>query len=587
MLMRTERARWWEGQACGAVVVACILCSLPYAEMGFIDDWSYVKTAFEYARTGHFVYNGWATAMLGWQVPWGALFAKMFGYTFSAVRASMLPVALASVWLFFALLVRFGISRRNAAFGALMLGLSPLFVPLAASYMTDVSGLLGLSNNAKLKQPVVWPWGMGLVLLHAFAILYRFGSLPIAPVYGDEIIINDPAIALSRGQGLIAPSFTDSPFGIDKLFAHFPPVYLYLQSIIFRWLGVSVYSMRLLTTVMSIAAVAVFVLLVHLLCKWGVAKPRTALLLAALYALSSPTIVLHRVARMESLIEFLALSSLACVLAAYFMPLQNETGGRGSKARIVHVGLLIARCFLAGLCLATHPEAITAILPIALLVLLTPSLQIGTRIAITTTIALIPTLIWVIAYGSHSAAALREMITIGVENTPAPSIFRFAEDLLSHGQLHGAVMLILFCLCLIAWLAVLLRALESYPHRSGERKSGGLLQGRATVNMAMVISVPLILVLLLWFIPASITRYEVMYPIYLAGIAVSPPEKLGHWPVRRLLTVLAGLIIIVQIVVTMRHLQKDGSSADSSPNRYDAIVESLPRCARIASSPQL
>jgi hypothetical protein len=69
--------------------------------------------------------------------------------------------------------------------------------------------------------------------------------------------------------------------------------------------------MRLLTTVMSIAAVAAFVLLVHLLCKWGVAKPRTALLLTALYALSSPTI-----------------------------------------------------------CLATHPEAITAILPIALLVLL-------------------------------------------------------------------------------------------------------------------------------------------------------------------------------------------------------------------------
>src|ERR1700722_7489499 len=122
------------------------------------------------------------------------------------------------------------------------------------------------------------------------------------------------------------------------------------------------------------------------------------------------------------------------------------------------------------------------------------------------------------------------MITIGVENTPAPSIFRFAEDLLSHGQLHGAVMLILFCLCLIAWLAVLLRALESYPHRSGERKSGGLLQGRATVNMAMVISVPLILVLLLWFIPASITRYEVMYPIYPAGIAVSPPDKLAIGP---------------------------------------------------------
>jgi hypothetical protein len=133
--------RWWEGFLCGCVVVAAICASRPYAEMGFIDDWSYTKTAFEYARTGHFVYNGWATAMLGWQVPWGGLFIKLFGYSFTAVRCSMLPVALFSVWLFYAALARLGITRANAAFGALAFGLSPLFVPLAASYMTDVSGV--------------------------------------------------------------------------------------------------------------------------------------------------------------------------------------------------------------------------------------------------------------------------------------------------------------------------------------------------------------------------------------------------------------------------------------------------------------
>jgi hypothetical protein len=123
------------------VVVLAVTSARPYAEMGFIDDWSYVKTAFEYARTGHFVYNGWATAMLGWQVPWGALFVKLFGYSFTSVRLSMLPVDLLSVWLFYAVLVRFGLERRNAVFGALTLGLSPLFVPLAASYMTDIPGL--------------------------------------------------------------------------------------------------------------------------------------------------------------------------------------------------------------------------------------------------------------------------------------------------------------------------------------------------------------------------------------------------------------------------------------------------------------
>jgi hypothetical protein len=38
--------------------------------MGFADDFSYIKTALVYAQTGHFVYNGWATAMFGWQIPW-------------------------------------------------------------------------------------------------------------------------------------------------------------------------------------------------------------------------------------------------------------------------------------------------------------------------------------------------------------------------------------------------------------------------------------------------------------------------------------------------------------------------------------
>src|SRR5258708_3123083 len=79
--------------------------------------------------------------MLGWAIPWGALFIKLFGFSFAAVRLSTLPLAMASVYLFHASLVRFGITARNAMVGALTLGLSPLFLPLAASYMTDVAGL--------------------------------------------------------------------------------------------------------------------------------------------------------------------------------------------------------------------------------------------------------------------------------------------------------------------------------------------------------------------------------------------------------------------------------------------------------------
>ena len=128
-------------------------------------------------------------------------------------------------------------------------------------------------------------WGWVLVCLHACAMLYRFGSIPPVPVFGDEIVINDPAVALSRGRGLVAPSFVDSSLGIDKLFAHFPPGFIYLQAVIFRVFGVSAYSLRLLTTVMSIAAAAVFVLIIDRLYRWNLVERRTGLLVACLYTL--------------------------------------------------------------------------------------------------------------------------------------------------------------------------------------------------------------------------------------------------------------------------------------------------------------
>ena len=129
------------GLICAFVVASCLWAAYPVAEMGFIDDWSYIKTAQVFAQTGHFVYKGWAVAMLGWQVVWGALFIKLIGFSFTVVRLSMLPIAMATVLLFHATLLRFGINARNAVLGTLTLGLSPLFLPLAVTYMSDVPGL--------------------------------------------------------------------------------------------------------------------------------------------------------------------------------------------------------------------------------------------------------------------------------------------------------------------------------------------------------------------------------------------------------------------------------------------------------------
>jgi len=126
---------------CALTLPFCALLIRPCAETGIIDDWSYIKTAQILAQTGHIVYNGWATAMLGWQLYLGALYIKLFGFPFTVVRLSTLAVAMATAFLLQRTLVRAGVSQWNATLATMTFVLSPLFLPLAFSFMTDISGV--------------------------------------------------------------------------------------------------------------------------------------------------------------------------------------------------------------------------------------------------------------------------------------------------------------------------------------------------------------------------------------------------------------------------------------------------------------
>ena len=126
------------GLLCAFAVAVCVLIANPAVNMPYLDEFSYAKTALDFARTGHIVYNGWATAMLGWQIPWGALFIKIFGFSFTVVRFSMLPIAMVTVYLFHQILRRFGINPGNAILGRLDNGTFASFLPWRRAYMTDV-----------------------------------------------------------------------------------------------------------------------------------------------------------------------------------------------------------------------------------------------------------------------------------------------------------------------------------------------------------------------------------------------------------------------------------------------------------------
>src|SRR5438874_2478909 len=126
------------GFYCAAVVLVAIAFTPPLGESGVNDDWSYTKTALDLAQSGQLRYNGWAAAMIGAQAYWGATFIKLFGFSFLATRLSTVPLAAGCALLLYALHRRAQLSAHLSVFGTLTITLSPLFIPCAVSFMTEI-----------------------------------------------------------------------------------------------------------------------------------------------------------------------------------------------------------------------------------------------------------------------------------------------------------------------------------------------------------------------------------------------------------------------------------------------------------------
>ena len=129
---------------CALAVLTCALVSRPYANMGISDDGTYIRSAQRLLATGHILYNGVETPILGWQLYLGAAFIRLFGFSLTTVRMSTLLVALLAAWLLQRTLVLAGINERNATLGTLAFVLSPLYLELSVTYMTDIFGLFAV-----------------------------------------------------------------------------------------------------------------------------------------------------------------------------------------------------------------------------------------------------------------------------------------------------------------------------------------------------------------------------------------------------------------------------------------------------------
>ena len=128
---------------CALVLPFCCLLINPRLEAGIIDDGAYVVMVRTLSRTGHIVYTGWSAPMIGVLLYCAAAMVKIFGYSFTVVRMTVLLSASATGFLLQRLFVRSGLSNWNATLGTLIVLLSQMFMELALTFMTDIPALFG------------------------------------------------------------------------------------------------------------------------------------------------------------------------------------------------------------------------------------------------------------------------------------------------------------------------------------------------------------------------------------------------------------------------------------------------------------
>lgn len=120
---------------CGALLGALLF---PFQDTPFVDDWVYAWSVQRLLDGDGLLLLDWSSHPNFAHVLWGALFCLPAGFSFVAVRLSTWIAALIGLCALYLLLRELRVARRESLLGAAALGTNPVFLMLAATFMTDV-----------------------------------------------------------------------------------------------------------------------------------------------------------------------------------------------------------------------------------------------------------------------------------------------------------------------------------------------------------------------------------------------------------------------------------------------------------------
>ena len=110
----------------------------PIGDFPLNDDWSYAKPVHSLLNGKGIKFTGWMSMTLFAQVLWGALWCKIFGFSFTVLRFSTLFIALFGIIYTYKLFGEFIKHKSSAFILTLLILFNPIFVNLSFTYMTDI-----------------------------------------------------------------------------------------------------------------------------------------------------------------------------------------------------------------------------------------------------------------------------------------------------------------------------------------------------------------------------------------------------------------------------------------------------------------
>lgn len=196
------------------------------------DDWAYAYSARHLLQTGQLRLLDWGAPSLATHALWGAGALWLLGDSYVSLRCGTLVFGLIALALMYALARRSGFAPRIALLLTLCLGLSPWFLNLAFTYMTDVPWL-AMVLASLLSFSSAFPQTPGrptrpLLLLLAGALLGAAAltrQIAIIPVPAFAIVL--AVDARRRGGRWIAASVRDCAFFSLPVVLLFGPFHLW------------------------------------------------------------------------------------------------------------------------------------------------------------------------------------------------------------------------------------------------------------------------------------------------------------------------------------------------------------------------